>query len=163
MRETAPPRGREPLEWLLLSSDGEPAKRDALRIVQRYESRWSIEEYFRVVKSGMRIQDRRLRTGAGLAKRLAFDAIEAWRVFQLDRYTRDAPDTPATGRHSQLRGALGAHGRVHPVEAAPAAGQQDPVARVAAPATVDAHAAGGGREPGGPASRTQHWQRAASR
>ena len=96
VRETAPPRGEKPLEWLLVSSDGEPTKRDALRIVQRYESRWGIEEYFRVVKSGMRIQDRRLRTGAGLAKCLAFDAIEAWRVFQLDRYARDAPDTPAS-------------------------------------------------------------------
>ena len=93
VRETGPSRGQKPLEWLLVSSDGEPTKRDALRIVQRYGSRWGIEEYFRVLKSGMRIQDRRLRTGAGLAKCLAFDAIQAWRVFQLDRY---APDTPAS-------------------------------------------------------------------
>ena len=124
--DTAPPRGQKPLEWLLLSSDGEPTKRDALRIVQRYESRWGIEEYFRVVKSGMRIQDRRLSRGAGLAKCLAFDAIEAWRVFQLDHYVIDTLSSR---------------------------GQRDPVARVAGPATVGAHAAGGGREPGGPTSR----------
>ena len=55
VRETGPPRGQKPLEWLLVSSDGEPTKRDALRIVQRYGSRWGIEEYFRVLKSGMRI------------------------------------------------------------------------------------------------------------
>ena len=86
--------GSGALDWLLLSSDGEPTKRDALRIVRRYESRWGIEEFFRVLKSGMHIQDRRLRTG--LAKCLGFDAIEAWRVFQLDRYARDAPETPAS-------------------------------------------------------------------
>ena len=118
VRETAPPRGEKPLEWLLVSSDGEPTKRDALRIVQRYESRWGIEEYFRVVKSGMRIQDRRLRTGAGLAKCLAFDAIEAWRVFQLDRYARDAPDTPAsevlTAQERYVIDTLSSRGRLLP-------------------------------------------------
>ncbi len=92
--ETDPPPGREPLEWLLLASYGQPTARDALRIAAHYENRWGIEEYFRVLKSGMRIEDRRLRTAESLGKCLAFDAIDAWRMFELDRYARDAPDTP---------------------------------------------------------------------
>ena len=59
-----------------------------------YEARWGIEEYFRLLKTGTRIEDRRLREADALVKCLAFDAITAWRVFALDRYARDAPDTP---------------------------------------------------------------------
>ena len=93
--ETAPPAGQPPLEWLLLSSEGGRTAEWAERIVGWYEARWGIEEYFRVLKSGTRIEDRRLREADALIKCLAFDAISAWRVFSLDRYARDAPGTPA--------------------------------------------------------------------
>ena len=93
--ETEPPAGHEPLEWLLVSSEGGPTAAWAERIVGWYEARWGIEEYFRVLKSGTRIEDRRLQEADALVKCLAFDAITAWRVCSLDRYARDAPDTPA--------------------------------------------------------------------
>ena len=89
------PQGEEQLEWLLLTSEGQPGKADALRAVQRYENRWGIEEFFRVLKSGMRIQDRQLRTADSLQRCLAFDAVNAWRVFELQRYAREEPETPA--------------------------------------------------------------------
>ena len=60
-----------------------------------YEQRWGIEEYFRLLKTGTRIEDRRLREADALVKCLAFDAITAWQVFSLGRYARDAPETPA--------------------------------------------------------------------
>ena len=60
-----------------------------------YERRWGIEEYFRLLKSGTRIVDRRLRDAQALGKCLTFDAITAWRVFSPERYARDAPGTPA--------------------------------------------------------------------
>ena len=89
------PQGEQPLEWLLLTSEGRPGKADALRAVQRYENRWGIEEFFRVLKSGMRIQDRQLRTADSLQRCLAFDAVNAWRVFELQRYAREEPQQPA--------------------------------------------------------------------
>ena len=95
VRETlTPPAGEQPLEWLLVSSEGGPTAAWAERIVGWYEARWAIEEYFRLLKSGTRIEDRRLRAADALVKCLVFDAITAWRVFALDRYARDAPDTP---------------------------------------------------------------------
>ena len=93
--ETEPPAGQAPLEWLLVSSEGGPTAEWAERIVGWYEARWGIEEYFRVLKSGTRIEDRRLQEADALVKCLAFDAVTAWRVFSLDRYARDAPETPA--------------------------------------------------------------------
>ena len=87
--ETEPPAGQDPLEWLLVSSEGGPTAEWAERIVGWYEARWGIEEYFRVLKSGARIEDRRLRQADSLEKCLAFDAITAWRVFSLERYAPD--------------------------------------------------------------------------
>ena len=60
-----------------------------------YESRWSIEEYFRVLKTGTRIEDRRLDDADDFRKCLAFDAITAWRVFELERAARERPARPA--------------------------------------------------------------------
>ena len=84
-------RGAEPLELLLLTSEGQPGQADALRAVQRYEHRWGIEEFFRALKSGMRIQDRQLRTAESLQRCLAFEAVNALRVFELQRYAREEP------------------------------------------------------------------------
>ena len=92
--EPDPPAGETPLEWLLVSSEGGATAEWAERIVGWYEARWGVEEYFRVLKSGARIEDRKLRDADALAKCLAFDAVTAWRVFSLDRYARDAPETP---------------------------------------------------------------------
>ena len=48
-----------------------------------------------MLKAGTRIEDRRLLDEDALVKCLAFDAVTAWRVFSLDRYARDEPETPA--------------------------------------------------------------------
>ena len=55
VREPDPPAGCEDLDWLLVSSDGDPTAEAAERIVRRYEARWGNEELFRVLMSGVRI------------------------------------------------------------------------------------------------------------
>ena len=80
-----PPESRQPLRWLLLSSEGDATAEWAVRICRWYETRRSIEEYFHVLKTGTCIEDRRLDDADGLRKSLAFDAITAWRVFELER------------------------------------------------------------------------------
>ncbi len=47
-----------------------------------------------MLKSGARIDNRRLRTAETLSKCLAFDAVTAWQVSSLARYARDAPQRP---------------------------------------------------------------------
>ena len=91
-REDHPPAGvKKPLNWLLLCSEGEADASNALRICQWYEARWGIEEYFRVLKSGTRISKRQCDDAVDLVKCLAFDAITAWRVFELQRLARSEP------------------------------------------------------------------------
>ena len=67
----------------------------ARTVADLYRLRWRVELLFRVLKTGTRIEDRRLQAADALMKCLAFDAVTAWRVFSLQRYARDAPETPA--------------------------------------------------------------------
>ena len=87
---------KKPLNWLLLCSEGEADAGNALRICQWYEARWGIEEYFRILKSGTRISKRQCDDAVDLVKCLAFDAITAWRVFELQRLARSEPDELAS-------------------------------------------------------------------
>ena len=93
--EPQPPKGRQPLNWLLLSSDGEATAADALRTVARYERRWLIEEYFRVLKCGTKLLDRRLREAASIENCLVFEAVNAWKEFDITRLARERPQDPA--------------------------------------------------------------------
>ena len=72
---------------------GRTREDDAVRIVKWYERRWTIEEYFKALKSGMGVEDRQFDDADDLRKCLAFDAITACRVLQ--RMARDRPDAPA--------------------------------------------------------------------
>ncbi len=93
--DAAPEDGRPPLHWLLLCSEGEATAEWAQRIQGWYQRRWSIEEYFRVLKTGTRIEDRQLDAAEDLCKCLCFDAIAAWQVFALQRAARHQPECPA--------------------------------------------------------------------
>ena len=88
LEERPPARAKEPLNWLLLCSEGEADAANAIRICQWYESRWGIEEYFRVLKSSCRVEKRKFEDVEDLLKCLVFDAITAWRVFDLQRQAK---------------------------------------------------------------------------
>lgn len=93
--EQEPPGGRERLHWVLLSTGGEATFEDACRIVRWYEARWTVEEYFKVLKSGLEAEKKRFDDVEDLRKSLAFDAVTAYRVFELERLARDKPELPA--------------------------------------------------------------------
>ena len=96
-----PPSAKEPPDWLLLTTEGGPDRDSALRALRWYEARWTIEEYFRILKTGTRVEDRRLDHADDLRRCLAFDAITAWRVMDLERRARDTPDRPAAEMFSE--------------------------------------------------------------
>ena len=94
--EPSPPAGQDPLDWMLLTTEGDVTAADALKTVSFYEKRWAIEEYFKALKVGTRIKDRRLDQADDLRKCLVFDAITACRVMSIERLARSEPDTPAS-------------------------------------------------------------------
>lgn len=84
----------EGLEWILLTTV-DPALYDAAMQVEWYACRWLIEEYHKCLKSGCRIEQRQLESGAALMRLIGFLAIVAVRLLQLRTLSRIAPDTPA--------------------------------------------------------------------
>ena len=57
VREQQPPPTAEPLEWFLLTTLRVTSTADATRILRWYALRWRIEEYFRVLKSGCKVEE----------------------------------------------------------------------------------------------------------
>ena len=88
----------QPLHWMLLSTEGQDDLDTARTVLRWYELRWRIERFFHALKVGTRIEDRRLDEADDLRKCLAFDAITAFRVWDLSILARERPNDPAN-RH----------------------------------------------------------------
>ena len=113
VRELAAPEGEEPVEWLLATSEPIATADDVKRIVNSYRARWTIEEYFKALKTGCRIQSRQLESMAALERLLAIFLVVSWRILLLRQQSRKTPDEPATPTFSELQlGVLRATGRV---------------------------------------------------
>ena len=105
-REESPParvrrkagKAGGPLHWMLLISphkERETNLETATTVLRWYELRWRIERFFHALKQGTRIEDRHLDTADDLRKCFAFDAITAFRVWDLTHLARTRGDEPA--------------------------------------------------------------------
>jgi hypothetical protein len=90
--EPRPPAGTDAVEWLLLTTVATTDLEQACERLSWYATRWNIEVYHRVLKSGCRIEDRRLGTAETLQACLAIDLVVAWRIFRLTKLGRTVPD-----------------------------------------------------------------------
>ena len=86
----------QPLHWMLLTTEGQDNLDTARTVLRWYELRWRIERFFHALKAGTRIGDRRLDEADDLRKCLAFDAITAFRVWDLSILARERPNDPAS-------------------------------------------------------------------
>lgn len=91
-REETPPQGEEPIEWLLLSSLPVESFADASEKIQWYLSRWQIEVYFRILKTGCKVEELQLQHRERIEVAVALYLIVAWRVLYLTRLGRTVPD-----------------------------------------------------------------------
>ncbi|WP_058555441.1 IS4 family transposase [Thiohalocapsa sp. ML1] len=92
--EPHPPAGEDPLEWLLLTNLPVESAEQAAETLSWYLCRWQIELYFKVLKSGCRVEQLQLETRERLEPALAFYMIIAWRVLYLTMLGRDCPEMP---------------------------------------------------------------------
>jgi hypothetical protein len=83
---------KEPLEWMLLTSVRTESFEQACERLNWYGRRWGIEVYHRIMKSGCRIEDRRIEDAEGLQSCLAIDLVVGWRVFWFTMAGREKPD-----------------------------------------------------------------------
>jgi len=92
--EPDPPAGEEPVEWLLLTNLAVTTPEQALEKLSWYLCRWQIEIFFRILKSGCRIEELQLEKLERLEPALAFYMIIAWRVLFLTMLGRECPELP---------------------------------------------------------------------
>jgi hypothetical protein len=92
--EINPPAGVEPLNWLLLTNLVVDTAEEAIEKLFWYLCRWQIEIYFKVLKSGCRVEALQLETRERLEPALAIYMIIAWRVLYLTMLGRKCPEMP---------------------------------------------------------------------
>ena len=89
-----PGKGREPIDWKLVTSLPVKSLAAATEKLQWYTLRWKIEVFFKVLKSGCKVEDSKLRTAESLCKLIAVYSILAWRVFWLTMANRISDELP---------------------------------------------------------------------
>lgn len=90
--EENPPEGEDPIEWMLLTSLSVDCFEQAYEKVVWYGLRWRIEMFFKVLKSGFKVEDCRLAHAERLRRYLTVMSIVAWRIFMVTLIARTEPD-----------------------------------------------------------------------
>lgn len=94
--EVDPPEGAEPVEWLLLTSEPIETNEEIAFIIDSYRARWTIEEYFKALKTGCAYEKRQLESYGALTRALAIFSVLACRLLWLRFLAHHSPDEPAT-------------------------------------------------------------------
>src|SRR6185295_182121 len=92
VREEKPPAGEEPIEWLLITSLPIETFTEVGTVIEYYCCRWEIEIYFRVLKSGCKIEELQFEREDRLQVCLALYLIVAWRVLYVLMLGRECPN-----------------------------------------------------------------------
>lgn len=114
-------KNASPLEWMLFTNIDVETSEEASRIIQYYLLRWKIEIYFKVLKSGCKVEELQLNTLDGLVICLSFYMIVAWRVLYLIQLGRDCPEMSCEAffEEEEWRAAYMVRHRKHPPKEAP--------------------------------------------
>jgi hypothetical protein len=92
VREIDPPVGEAPVEWILVTNLPIDSIERVRQVIQYYCVRWMIEVFFRTLKSGCRVEQRRFERVDRLVACLAVYLIVAWRTLYVCRLGRSCPD-----------------------------------------------------------------------
>lgn len=91
LTEKDPPKGIEALGWTLITSLPITSLEDAEEVMKYYRMRWTIELYFKSLKTGCNVEKCRLEEAAKLQKFIALCGIIAWRIMWLTWLQREVP------------------------------------------------------------------------
>jgi hypothetical protein len=92
--ERGKPRGREPIEWKLITDLPVNSRAEAVEKLRWYALRWKIDTFHKILKSGCRAEQSKLRTAERLVNLLATFCILGWRIFWLTMINRAQPEAP---------------------------------------------------------------------
>lgn len=94
-KERTIPADRPAIEWKLITDLPVTTRAAAIEKLSWYAQRWKIEVFHKILKSGCRAEEARLRTAERLVRLIAVFCILSWRVFWMTMMNRAAPDADA--------------------------------------------------------------------
>jgi Transposase DDE domain len=100
--ETGEPKDRERIEWKLLTNLTVRSCLDAIEKLEWYSQRWKIETFHKILKSGCRAEEAKLRTAERLVNLIAILTILSWRIFWITMLNRTRPEAAPTEAFTEL-------------------------------------------------------------
>ena len=94
-KEENPPEGKKGIEWAFLTTLPINNPEEVKKVVEYYLCRWQIEIFFKVLKSGCKVEDHCLQTMERMENLISMYMIIAWRVMYLMMLARSCPEVPA--------------------------------------------------------------------
>lgn len=94
LHETRPPKGFDALSWTLVTSLPVANKTTALEVTGYYKLRWTVELYFKCLKTGCGVEKCRLNEAEKLSKFISLMSIIAWRILWMKFLNRHASTHP---------------------------------------------------------------------
>ncbi|WP_247382776.1 MULTISPECIES: hypothetical protein [unclassified Bradyrhizobium] len=79
--ERATSKNRKKIEWKLITDLPVGSRADAIEKLKWYALRWKIEVFHKILKSGCKADDSKLRTAPRLTNLISVFCILSWRVF----------------------------------------------------------------------------------
>ena len=98
-QEPARPQGRDKIDWKLLTDLPVRSCLQAIEKLEWYAQRWKIETFHKILKSGCRAEESRLRTAERLVNLVAVLCILSWRIFWMTMINRGQPETAPSRIH----------------------------------------------------------------
>ena len=90
-QEQKTPKNRKKIEWKLLTDLPVQSRKDAIEKLEWYAMRWKIEMFHKILKSGCKAEELRLRTAERLANLISLFCILSWRIFWMTMLNRSTP------------------------------------------------------------------------
>lgn len=94
-QEVDAPQDTEPLHWVLWSLAPVNTLEDALKVKDTYQSRWGVEEFFFVCKTGCRLEAEHIDSLASFQRLLIVVAVTATHLVRWTSAARTTPEQPA--------------------------------------------------------------------
>jgi hypothetical protein len=90
--ERNPPKGRDPIDWKLVTDLPVKSPAAAIEKLNWYAMRWKIETFHKILKSGFKAEESRLRAAERIVNLIAILCLLSWRVFWMTMMNRAEPE-----------------------------------------------------------------------
>ena len=101
-QERDAPQGREKIDWKLLTDLPVLSRKQAIEKLEWYAQRWKIETFHKILKSGCRAEEAKLRTYGRLVNLISILSLLSWRIFWITMLNRTDPSAPPEMAFTEL-------------------------------------------------------------